>query len=107
MKEEKRSKGCCDKCWNSKFALKGKNKATMGCGLSCPCHLLIKQKAVGNEYLPTPAVISTQKEKVVAVMVQKSTAIDFTPIYYIRTCKPIKSGSLLKWDTESKNIILD
>lgn len=30
---------CCDECWNSKFALRGKNKEKFKCGLVCPCHL--------------------------------------------------------------------
>lgn len=37
--EKKRGRGnCCDECWNSKFALKGKNKEKFGCGLACECH---------------------------------------------------------------------
>lgn len=32
-------KKCCSECWNSKFALTGKNKEKFGCGLSCECHL--------------------------------------------------------------------
>lgn len=30
---------CCEKCWNSKYALRGKNKLKFGCGLSCKCHV--------------------------------------------------------------------
>lgn len=38
--EQKKPEECCDKCKNSKFALKGKlkEKAGSGCGLSCECH---------------------------------------------------------------------
>lgn len=31
--------GCCDRCWNSKHALKGKMKELSACGLVCKCHL--------------------------------------------------------------------
>ncbi len=30
---------CCDECWNSEAALKGKDKEKFRCGLMCSCHL--------------------------------------------------------------------
>ena len=37
--QKDRKMKCCDKCWNSKFALKGKQKEKFAlCGLTCECH---------------------------------------------------------------------
>lgn len=47
------------------------------------------------------------KEKIVGFLEKKGEAIDFTLIYYFRTTKPIKSGTLLKWDSESRKIIIE
>lgn len=106
MKEEIENKNnCCDECWNSRSALKGAAKKKFGCGLSCECHLL--KKSDRREHLPTIKPISTQKENIVAILEFKATAIDFTPIYFIRTIKAIKAGSVLKWDTALKKIILE
>lgn len=35
---------------------------------------------------------------VVGFVEEKASAIDYTPIYYIRTSKAIKSGTLLRFD---------
>lgn len=47
------------------------------------------------------------KEKIVATVERTVQAIDFTPIHYFRTCRPIKSGSVIRWDEAEKKIVLD
>lgn len=44
------------------------------------------------------------REIEVAHVEEKAAAIDHTPIYYIRVTKPIRTGTLLRWDTASGKI---
>lgn len=56
QKENEEVKECCDKCKNSKYALKGKMKEKFGgiCGLTCECHNKSTQEEVISSQTPTP-----------------------------------------------------
>lgn len=45
-----------------------------------------------------------KEHKPVAELTQKSQAIDFTPIYYIRILSPLKKGTVIRFDVESDYI---
>ena len=49
---------CCDECFNSKFALRGKNSVASDgriiCGLTCECHKSMQEDAVSRQS-PSPA----------------------------------------------------
>lgn len=47
-----------------------------------------------------------KKPKVVATVERQTQAIDYTEIHYFRTCRAIKSGSVVKWDEAEKVLYL-
>ncbi len=47
------------------------------------------------------------KEKIVAVVARTTHSIDFTPIHYFETVKPIRSGSIIRWDEAEQKLVLD
>jgi hypothetical protein len=48
-----------------------------------------------------------KKPKVVATVERTTQAIDYTPIHYFRICRPIRSGSVVRWDEAEKVLYLD
>lgn len=48
----------------------------------------------------------TQERKVVAVVEERSHAVDHTPIIRFRACRTIKPGTLFEWDEAENKLVV-